>query len=274
MAEPSVVAPVEVVEAPVVPAAVPPEKEAEPKAAVVEPEKPAVVAEPEKPAVAAEPHALVVPNFVPFSEQTPERSAMVEEFSQVAPGAGLDAETSQGLLDLVTDAVTMLAYEAVDQHTTAQDTFDTLVKNFGQEVAAGIANRAQRYVAAHKGLGDYLDRTGLGDDLGVVVSLSMAQEGVLKFTPEKAQAEVSRLMQTTAYRQGDKQVLLKIHALSRIASKGEAKKEQAQAKAVAADVGKAAKAAVQAELQSLASKKTLTEEERARWITLVAKLST
>lgn len=266
-------APTEAVTQPVVEAVVPELTKPDTKA-VVEPEKP-VAPEPEKPVAGepAAPHELTIPTFIPLSEQTPERSAMVEEFSRVAPSAGLNAETSQGLLDLVTDAATMLTYQPVDQHTTAEDTFAALEQTFGREAAVGIANRAQRFVAQHKGLGDYLDRTGLGDDLGVVVSLSLAQQGVLAHTPEKAQAEISRLMQTDAYRRGDKQALLMIHALSRIANKGEAKKEQAVAKKTVADIGAAAKAAVQAELTSLAAKKSLSEKERARWISLITTLT-
>ena len=166
-----------------------------------------------------EPVQLAIPSFLPLAEQTPEREGFVAEFSQIAPQVGLDARTSQGLLDMVVDAATTLPYQGTDQYTTAEDTFDAMARLFGETEATDLTHRCQRYVTSlGPKVADYLDRTGLGNDVGVIVSLALAGTGWLKLSPAQAKESIDKLMKTENYAKGDKLTLIKLNTLSRIAN--------------------------------------------------------
>jgi hypothetical protein len=164
---------------------------------------------------------------VPMKELTPEREAFISEFAQIAPSVGLDAGTAQGLLDMVVDAATTLTYQPADEFTTPEDAFKAMTQTFGEEAATDLVNRAQKYV---KSLGpkvaDYLDRTGVGNDVGTIVTLALAGTGWLKLTPAQAQESIAKLMKTKEWAAGDKLTQIKLHTLSRIASRAATSPQQ------------------------------------------------
>lgn len=205
--------------APVVPAPAPAPEKPEVKPELVEGEQPEVGTS--EPVVPAAPYELKVPDFIPLGERTPEREAYISEFAQVAAEAGLESRhpgLAQALLDQAVEAATTLGvYTAPDEHTTAEDAFQTMGQMFGKD-GAGIVADAQKTVRA---LGPqfaaYLDRTGLGNDPAVLVALSQA--GYLGLSPEQAREQLAATMQTKEYRRGDKAMVLKVGALSRIANR-------------------------------------------------------
>jgi hypothetical protein len=221
--EEAVVAPAtEVVAAPAAPAPVaapaPAPAPAKPAEVVVEPE---VVAEAEQ--GPAEPYSLVVPSFVPIAQLTPEREAHVAEFSQVAADAGLDTRypgMAQALLDQVVECASALEYQQGDEYTDAFDATATMHRMLGPERGAAIIKDAQQTVKAlGSAFAEYLDRTGLGNDPAVLVALSQAN--FFMRTPEQARTELEATMRTKEYLAGDKLLVLKVHALSRVAARGE-----------------------------------------------------
>jgi hypothetical protein len=166
----------------------------------------------------AEPFSLAVPGFVPLGEQTPEREAMLSEFSQIAPTVGLDAGVAQGILDMAVDAASVLDYQGADEYTNADDAFTAMTHVFGEEEAKNLVSRAQKYAAS---LGpkfqEYLDRTNLGNDVATLTSLALAAG--LKQSREQAQASIEKLMGSEKYAKGDKLTTIVLHALSRIANR-------------------------------------------------------
>jgi hypothetical protein len=236
----------------------------------------------------SEPLALVIPEFIPLAERTPEREAYVSEFQQVAADAGIKSDIAQGLLDHVVEVATTLQYDRPDPSGNAMLGLDDdvvardqITRMFGAETGAQIIKAAQQTV---RGLGpkvaDYLNRTNLGNDVGVLVAL--AQTGYLYRTPETAREELAATMQSKAYARGDKLTVLKVAALSRIAHREEAEPTSAPAKpqmvrtglmrTVPADVHQQE---MRDELATLAKKShhDLTLAERQRWMELIARVS-
>ena len=171
----------------------------------------------------SEPFDLKMPDFLPLAQRTDEREQFVQEFSQIAPDAGIDASTAQGLVDMIIDSGTALTYEAADEYTTAEDAFATMEQTFGPKVGRDLVNSAQKYVASlGPKVADFLDRSGMGNDVATLVSLALAQSGVFKLTPAAAQAEIETLMKTKEYMQGDKLTVIRLHTLSRIMGRDEA----------------------------------------------------
>src|SRR5438552_16516168 len=65
--------------------------------------------EPAAQAATGEPYTLNT--NVPMKEMTPERETFVASFAALAPAAGIDAGTAQGLLDAVVYTATMIRYD-------------------------------------------------------------------------------------------------------------------------------------------------------------------
>jgi hypothetical protein len=288
MAPEEIVAPAEVVvpvtpvsvtapaSAPVVPAAPAPAKPADVVAA------PEAVAEAEQDGGTAEPYALVVPSYVPIAQLTPEREGYVAEFSQVAADAGLETRypgMAQALLDQVVECASALEYQQGDEYTNAEDATATMHQLLGPERGAAIIKDAQQTVRTlGPAFAEYLDRTGLGNDPAVLVAL--AQANFFTRTPAQAQIELDATMQTKGYLAGDKLMVLKVHALSRIANRGET---DTSAKAIAEVQARPAptqapvtgsEAALRAEAAALVPKKgRMSHEQSVRFQEITAKLA-
>jgi hypothetical protein len=169
----------------------------------------------------AEPLTLAIPSFVSMKEQTPEREAFVQEFAAIAPQVGLDAGVAQGLLDLAVDAATALSYTAPDEYTNHEDAMAAMTHAFGEAEAKNLVGRAQKYAASlGPSFQDWLDRTNLGNDVGVLTALALGPG--LKQSPAQAQQSIEKLMKSEKYAKGDKLTTIVLHALSRIANRATA----------------------------------------------------
>jgi hypothetical protein len=157
---------------------------------------------------------------MPTVELTDQRQAWITQFSEAAPSASIAQPVAQALLDAVVDAS---AAFNVEQDLTNAEQADTLLRaHVGDEAATTILGKAQAFVRSKPKLGAYLDETGLGNDIGVLMALSMAADGVYALTPQKAQAELSKITsdQKSDYYSTDarrrKLAVLKVGVLSRI----------------------------------------------------------
>jgi hypothetical protein len=157
---------------------------------------------------------------MPTVELSDTRAEWITQFSETAPAAGLSRETSQALLDTVVDAS---AHFNVTQDLTNAEQADTLLRaHVGDEAATTIIGKAQAFVRSKPQLKNYLESTGLGNDLGVLMTLALAADGVYALTPAKAQAELSKITsdQKNDYYSTDarkrKLAVLKVGVLSRI----------------------------------------------------------
>jgi hypothetical protein len=167
---------------------------------------------------------------MPTSELSDARSEWIAGFAEVAPAAGLSQPMAQSLLDAVVDAS---SHFNVAQDLTNAEQADTLLRSYvGDEAATTILGKAQAFVRSKPKLGAYLDQTGLGNDIGVLMSLAMAADGVYALTPAKAQAELSNITSDpkSAYYSTDarkrKLAVLRVGVLSRIVH-GEVDEEKA-----------------------------------------------
>lgn len=216
------------------------------------------------------PVALQIPEFVSTKEQTPERQQYVQDFARLAPGSGLDGETAQGILEMITDAATLLPYEIEHQYVTPDEARAEMHTLFGEKQGRELLVAAQSYYKTlAPELQSYLDESGLGSDPSVLASMALAKGGWLKLSPVEAAATVQRLMKTPAWAAGDRLTMLKIHVASRMAERGEPAPSAGVAMGAAAGKANAAKQdAAKSELRELAAKKSMTEADRARWIAL------
>src|SRR5262249_54104661 len=163
------------------------------------------------------PLALQIPSFVPLAEQTAERTAWIDEFSVLAPSVGIDATTAQGLLAVVVDAATALDYGVEHEDSTPEECGAELTRLFGEERARIIATSAQNFVKSRgEHLANFLDESGLGNDVGVLVSLAFAHSRLYQMSPTEAQEALTKLMASPAYAKGGKFNHLTVQALSRI----------------------------------------------------------
>src|SRR5207253_638223 len=135
----------------------------------------------------------------------------------LAPQAGIDSATAQGVLDVAVDAAVALTYSIDLGHTTPVDAQAEMNRLYGDKVAAGLITSARSYVKARPALREYLDSTGLGNDPAVLTALAFAGTGLLASTPAQAKDGIAKLMATPEYARGDKLTLVKVQALSRIA---------------------------------------------------------
>lgn len=257
--------------------------EVKPDASKAEPELQEQEAPPES---TGEPVALQVPSFVDAREITEERQGWVNEFARIAPEAGLSTETAQGLMDLVVDCAVTLPYSAPDQYTTAEDAKSAMIQLYGDKIAGDLIARCQKYTSGSEALRDYLDRTGLGQDVGVITALALAGAGWIKLTPTQAEGAAKRLMADKSF--ADPQhpqhalTMVKLQMLARLSNRAAVDPLAEAVKPKAAPVtGPGVRhqqqvtgvQAARQELAELAGKRSLTTEERARWATLVAQVS-
>jgi hypothetical protein len=199
--------------------------------------KPEVKPEPEAELVEQEasgeptdvPVSLTVPEFVDAKQVTEERQGYVNDFAQLAPQIGLSGEAAQDLVNLVVDCAVTLPYSAPDQHTTPEDAISALGQLYGEATAKDLIARAQKYTAGSEKLKDYLDRTGLGNDVGVLTALALAGSGWLALPPKEAAGATKRLMASPEFARGDKLTLVKLQMLSRLAERGEGQQPTPQA---------------------------------------------
>jgi hypothetical protein len=179
-----------------------------------------------------------------------------------------------------------LQYVAADEHTTDDDARAQVIQMFGEENGTKLIRAAQKNVhALGPAVAEYLDRTNLGNDVAVLVALSQA--GFNTLSPAKAKEALEATMKEKGFLQGDRRLVLKVAALSRVANREGSPEDQLNAAARKAaspakpkSAGQAQyvasqKAAVdaRAELATLAGKRDLTPEDRQRWATLVAQVS-
>lgn len=190
-----------------------------------------------------QPHALVVPEFLPASEMTDERSAFLSEFSHVTAQAGVSSEIAQSLVDAYVDGATMLNYVWDGQHASADDAQATLDQLFGPEVSKTVIKSAQDFTRGKEALRTWLDSTGVGNDPAAVWALANAH--LSRMPADEAQHVLKETMATDAYRQGNREVLLAVQALARAAHRGERSQDQILADAARAQVAKQERAAGQ-----------------------------
>jgi hypothetical protein len=167
---------------------------------------------------------------LPVSELSDTRAEWITQFSETAPAAGIAQPVAQALLDTVVDAS---AHFNVAQDLTNAEEANTLLRSYvGDEAATTILGKAQAFVRSKPKLGAYLDETGLGNDIGVLMALAMAADGVYALTPQKAQSELSRItsdQKSDYYSQDSKKrklAVLRVGVLSRIVH-GEVDQEKA-----------------------------------------------
>ena len=223
-----------------------------------------------------QPFELRVPEFVPSKEITEERHGWVREFAQVAPQVGLSTETAQGLMDLVVDCAVTLPYTAPDQYTTAEDAKSEMARVYGDKVAQNLIGRAQKYVGSSEALRNYLDRTGLGNDVGVISALALTGAGWLALTPTQAEGATKRLMSTKEFAKGDPLTIVKLQMLSRIANR-EAAPTATSSAVVGAAAGKqheAGFAKLKQEASALIGKKGgMSPDEKTRFMQITSELA-
>jgi hypothetical protein len=254
-----------------------PKVETTPSTAEIEAKLQEIVEQHQQPeATAAEPLPLVVPQFVSLKERTEEREQYVSEFAQVAGESGIKPEIAQGLLDHVVETASALTYEAADQYTTDVDARESMVKMFGEEIGTQIIRDAQQTVRAlGPKVAAYLDRTNLGNDLGVLVALSQA--GYSTRTPEQAQKELAATVATKQYLAGDKLLVLKVHALSRIANRQDGVEQPKMAGLLNREPVSAVEDRQQAlrdEMAALVPKKgEMTREQADKWMAINKQLN-
>jgi hypothetical protein len=186
--------------------------------------------QPEPETTPSEPVVLRAPEWIPVAELTPGREAQAAEFSTL----GLGQERSQALLDCVTDAATQLQYSFDPDLTSAADAHQEMRRVFGREAGDAMVAEAQKYVElSDPNLGEYLTRTGLGNSVGVLATLSLARQGFFNATPAQARAHIEKLQKTPEWARGDKLTLLRIQVLGRRAEAGSGTNAQLAAAAEA-----------------------------------------
>src|SRR5262249_34746211 len=168
------------------------------------------------------PYELTVPQFVDNREVTPERQEFLDQFSQVAPAAGIDAATAQGLIDAAVDAAVAFDYEARPD-ADLNDARAEMVRLFGDEAGQAMIRAAQEYAHSRgEKFMQFLDRTNLGNDVSILVALGFAKSGWFTGNrSEWAKEQISTLMKSPMYKSGDKLTNVKLQILSRIAHRGE-----------------------------------------------------
>jgi len=208
---------------PAQPTAAKPQPEAKPeqKEVVVE-ERPAPQAQRQE-QYEGEPYKLSWPEYMPISEQTPERQALLDSFATMAPEAGLPAAFAQGAFEAYLDVTTAIPYSMDIAYATPEDGQAEMVKLFGQEAAENLIDRANRFTKQSSALSDWLESSGLGNDPAVITTLALAQRGHLGASPAQAKERIESLMNDpkSAYHSTDKQqrllAIAEIQILSRIA---------------------------------------------------------
>lgn len=169
---------------------------------------------------------LSFPDFVPASEQTPERMALLDSFSGVAPSAGMNAEDASSAVAAFVDVATSIPSNLDVEHATIEEVVSEMQSMYGEGEATSIINRAQNYTAKWPALKAWLESTGLGNDPAVIATLAFAQGGTLRCSPAQAQARIDKLMKdgTSAYHSSDSKKRLlavaEVQILSRIAERG------------------------------------------------------
>lgn len=173
------------------------------------------------------PYKVTVPTFVPMKEMTDQRTEWITGFEGAAAQSGIKAEGAQTLVDALTDVVTSIPYTVEHAYATPEDAAQEMAKMYGPEQATTLVRDAQRYYAKLGApMQKYLNETGLGDDPGVLTVLALGQSGLFHLSPEKAQAEIHRIMASKSYSSPDaKERLLnvvKVQILSRLANRSTA----------------------------------------------------
>jgi len=196
--------------APTVPAPAP-AAPAEPKPEVVEQPQPTSVVEPYH----------IEPN-VPMGEMTEERTALLEDFQSRTAAVGMSQGDAQALVSAFVDVATAIPYSVEHEYTTPDEAMATLEQTYGVEGARAIQRDAHKfYEKAEPALQDYFDSTGIGNDLGALTVMALAERGLFKLDVNAAQAEINKIMRSKEYSSPDakerKLEVVKVQILSRIA---------------------------------------------------------
>ena len=137
--------------------------------------------------------------------------------------------------------------------------------------------------SASDALRGWLDDSGMGNDPRAIIALSAMSD--LQLSKAEAQSELTKLMDPKSdYWSKDdwrrKPAVARVQLLTRIAereTRSEVTDPRSRAKNAeatkAAESAKKNETAIRAELTALAAKKTMTVDDRKRWIDLVARIS-
>lgn len=146
---------------------------------------------------------LTVPDVTP-QEHVARVEGYVQDISVLAGTAGLSREELQGLVDQVVDlATTEQSGVSLDNREACMG---VLRSRFG-DAADGIVKDAQAAVQRlGKPIADWLDSSGLGNDSSVLFALAEFHRGGTRIAPEKAQAEIDKVLHDKShpYWKGDK----------------------------------------------------------------------
>jgi hypothetical protein len=232
---------------------------------------------------------LAVPEWVDPKVVSESHQTWLGDFQNIAPTSGIDARTAQDILEIAVDGAVHVGDHGIDiENSTPEEGRIAMERTFGAEAAKGLIENAQRYVKAHGGkdgpLATWLTETGLGNAPEIVTALAFASSAYFKLSPEKAQGEIDKIMQTKEYGQGSKLAVLKLQALSRVANRNSqsledqlnsAARAKASAPAVPA-VAPADRSKLEAESKDLSRKAfngSMTSAEKARFMELTKRIS-
>jgi hypothetical protein len=239
------------------------------------------------------PHELQIPTWVDDKAITESHQTWLGDFQNIAPTSGIDARTAQDILEIAVDGAVHIGDHGIDiENSTPEEGQIAMERAFGAAAAKGLIENAQRYVKAHGGkngaLANWLTETGLGNSPEIVTALAFASSAYFKLSPEKAQGEIDKIMQSKEYGQGSKLAVLKIQALSRVANRNSLS-EEAQLNALARERAKAnaqapaapatsveSRAKLEAEAATLGKKAfngSMTSADKVRWMEITATLS-
>jgi hypothetical protein len=164
-------------------------------------------------------------------------------------------------------------YQAPDEHFDDVDARAEMVRLFGEERGTEFIRAAQQTVKAlGPAVADWLTETNLGNDVGVLVALSQAD--FLMRSPDAARKELEATMKTEGFLKGNKMLVLKVAALSRIANRETVTQQAPKMEGLLnRQPAGTQEAALRAEAAKLASKKQMSREDAARFQQITSQLA-
>ena len=223
---------------------------------------------------------LRLPESLAISDIPENHEELLDSFSEIAGSAGVSGRLQQRLIDAMADAVMDHDYQAP---LTGLGAYEDAARYMQREWGQDFDKNMDHVTAGIDKLGGdklryWLDETGYGNSPAFLEALRRFGSGELSLSRAEAQQRLDKIMgdKSHAYHKPGstrerKRVMSEVRLLLAIANEETAPKPRSW-EPPKPSAQESAKAGIRAELATLAAKKSLTPDERQKFISLTAKL--